>query len=508
MEFDDDIHFNNHVNDDINDNHSLDDIIKASNIDDDSPLLPDQSTLMIFNRRPIRSSTSRRIASDHEQNTSSNINEPDPNVFLISSDTNSHNTIRKTKHDVKRFVMYIDEQFGEQIPLHTVSAESLCRYLKHYFENTKKFDGTQYEPDTLRSFLLSIERYLKSKNYEYNLMESPLFQSCRQVIVNKREEWKKLGLINHLKQSSLSLLNTKHLTVFDRTKPDGLLLEMYVHITKLCQLSIAQLVWGDISLVDEQYLICHQHKIENQTVRLYATPHHISACPVQAYRLYATHRPPQCNTPQSPFFLMPRSTSIHPIWYKTTAAGKNLEQILQKAIQHATLLKQSSSSVVNESSLATSVPNGKRNESSSSLMPVAKRVQSLIQPLNLSVTTTTPTEDDSGTALSSPTNSLSNDVSSSSPSNGSFIRPTITPVWNESVTDILLTVAKQRDTRTVKINTLRTYLEEKLGFVEFLCLYRGFKSEPKLTFQGTPWEHYQRFLPVLFTLLTLDNTTV
>ncbi|CAF4366444.1 unnamed protein product, partial [Rotaria magnacalcarata] len=83
-----------HVNDDINDNHSLDDIIKASNIDDDSPLLPDQSTLMIFNRRPIRSSTSRRIASDHEQNTSSNINEPDPNVFLISSDTNSHNTIR------------------------------------------------------------------------------------------------------------------------------------------------------------------------------------------------------------------------------------------------------------------------------------------------------------------------------------------------------------------------------------------------------------------------------
>ena len=51
-------------------------------------------------------------------------------------------------------------------------------------------------------------------------------------------------------------------------------------------------------------------------------------------------------------------------------------------------------------------------------------------------------------------------------------------------------------------------LEEKLGFVEFLCLYRGFKSEPKLTFHGTPWEHYQRFLPVLFTLLTLDNTTV
>jgi hypothetical protein len=83
-----------------------------------------------------------------------------------------------------------------------------------------------------------------------------------------------------------------------------------------------------------------------------------------------------------------------------------------------------------------------------------------------------------------------------------------TPVWDESVTDILLTVAKQRDTRVIKINILRTYLEEKLGVVEFLCLYRGFKSEPKLTFHETPWAHYQRFLPVLFTLLTLDNTTI
>jgi hypothetical protein len=127
-------------------------------------------------------------------------------------------------------------------------------------------------------------------------------------------------------------------------------------------------------------------------------------------------------------------------------------------------------------------------------------------------------EDDSGTSSSSPTNSLSNDITSSSSllnKNSPLITDifhkqssssTPTPIWDESVTDILLTVAKQRDTRIVKINILRTYLEEKLGVVEFLCLYRGFKSEPKLTFHGTPWEHYQRFLPVLFTLLALDNT--
>ncbi|CAF0800098.1 unnamed protein product [Rotaria sordida] len=587
MEFDDDTRFVSNINDDINNNHSVfestDEMIKlksndsspVSSTNEDSPLiiqtslsplppslssptfssLAKQTTQISSNRRSVRPSSNRRLVSDNEQTTLTNINEPDPNVFLISSDTNSHNTIRKTKHDVKRFVMYIDEQFDEQKALHTISADSLCRYLKHYFENTKKFDGTQYEPDTLRSFLLSIERYLKSKKYEYNLMESTLFQSCRQVIINKREQWRKMGGGNHpnnnnnnnnnnSSKTSLILSNIKNLTTFDRTKPDSLLLEIYVHITKLCQdkiLSISQLLWGDIELVDEQYLMRRQQKQENQTIRLYATPSQLSTCPVQAYRLYATHRPPQCNTPQSPFFLMPRASNSHHIWYKATAT-KNLEQILQNALQSNILSKQSSpsssitnlktierssSSIFNESSSSSiSILNGKRTESrmsSSCLLPSAKRIHSstsLVQPLNLVITTNNILmEDDSGTASSSPTNSLSNDVLSSSILNKNSssitnifhkqLSPSITnPIWDESVTDILLTVAKQRDTRVIKINILRTYLEEKLGVVEFLCLYRGFKSEPKLTFHGTPWEHYQRFLPVLFTLLTLDNTTV
>jgi hypothetical protein len=188
--------------------------------------------------------------------------------------------------------------------------------------------------------------------------------------------------------------------------------------------------------------------------------------------------------------------------YKTTAAGKNLESVLQKAIQHTTLLKQSTTSSINETLSTVPFANGKQNEIPASFLSTSKRKKSLIQPLNLSITTAM--EDDSGTASSSPANSLS-----SSSVNDLFTKQITTPsIWDESVNDILLTVSKQRDTRMIKINTLRAYLEEKLGFVEFLCLYRGFKSEPKLTFHGTPWEHYQRFLPVLFTLLTLDNTTI
>lgn len=191
---------------------------------------------------------------------------------------------------------------------------------------------------------------------------------------------------------------------------------------------------------------------------------------------------------------MPRSTTTHHIWYKSTAAGKNLEQVLQKAIQNAIAIKPSPTFSPHEISSPVPILPGRPIES-----PSIKRMKTSIQPLNLSVISNI--EDENGTtASSSPSNSLSNEVISAS----STMTP---PVWDESVNEILLTVAKQRETRMAKINTLRAYLEEKLGFVEFLCLYRGFKSEPKFTFQGTPWEHYQRFLPVLFTLLTLDNTT-
>jgi hypothetical protein len=69
--------------------------------------------------------------------------------------------------------------------------------------------------------------------------------------------------------------------------------------------------------------------------------------------------------------------------YKTTAAGKNLEQVLQKAVRHALF----SSPSINE----TLFLKDKRNE-----LPTAKR----IQPFNLSVTTMM--EVDNGTVSSSP----------------------------------------------------------------------------------------------------------
>ncbi|CAF0772598.1 unnamed protein product [Rotaria sordida] len=115
----------------------------------------------------------------------------DSNRFLICSGTNSYNTIRKTKHEVRRFALYLEDTFGENCPIDELEPEQLCTYLKHYFGNVRKADNTEYEPDTLRSFMLSIERYLKSRKYSCNILESPVFTPCREVIQEKRDTWAK-----------------------------------------------------------------------------------------------------------------------------------------------------------------------------------------------------------------------------------------------------------------------------------------------------------------------------
>ncbi|CAF1281826.1 unnamed protein product [Didymodactylos carnosus] len=547
--------------------------------------------------------------------------------FQISSDTNSHNTIRKTKHDVKRFVMYIDEKFSEKCQLHKIKPDMLCIYLKHYFENTKKFDGTDYEPDTLRSFLLSVERYLKSKKYEYNLMESSIFQSCRNVILVKRDQWRKLGKTTF--QTNIDIFNIKHELILreknliNRETPDGLLLEILINNSKYFDqksttLSTTNnnngfestvnksLLWGDIELINDEYLEYNRKQTKlnegnscNNTTssssniihpRAYANPADLSKCPVQAYKMYTSHRPQQSNTLQSPFYLVPRISNFQRVWYKTMAAGKHrLDQLLQNSMSRAGIqgkfqlssmkkVKSKdilpslplSTTIENESlPLSVIIPSGTQFEEkdSPSCKHLSKRKRhnsllSIEQPLNLCLNNT----DDDQKSLSSSTSSSSSTYSTNDCNNNSkddlvikitksnindrtpllngllkmstttttttstATTPTVNNettnnfavvkessssiskqnnefIWDESVTLILMSVAKQKENRIQKINTLRTYLEDKMGVVEFLCLYRHFKSEPKLTFQNTVWEHYQRYLPVLFTLLTLDNTT-
>ena len=70
----------------------------------------------------------------------------------------------------------------------------------------------------------------------------------------------------------------------------------------------------------------------------------------------------------------------------------------------------------------------------------------------------------------------------------------------------LYSAAHSKSSRQSKMNLLRKYLEETLGLVEFLTLYEYLRRNSHIKLQGTPIEHYEHVLPVLLTLLMLENT--
>ncbi|CAF1147571.1 unnamed protein product, partial [Didymodactylos carnosus] len=283
----------------------------------------------------------------------------DSNKFLICSGTNSYNTIRKTKHEVRRFALYLEDTFNEHIAIDALKPDQLCSYLKHYFQNVRKADGSEYEPDTLRSFMLSIERYLKSRKYSFNILESPIFQSCREVIQEKRDSWAKptKSVCNSKVEAFTSQHETllRQMNIITRDTPEGLLLELLINNSKYFdqrgfESTINRsLLWGDLELKTDQInggidYIEYKRTIKSddksssiiENIRAYANQEQPQLCPVVALRLLSYHRPQQCTNVDASFYLVPRLNSDQRVWYKTIRAGRHrLDLLLQQSMQKA-----------------------------------------------------------------------------------------------------------------------------------------------------------------------------
>ncbi|CAF0958692.1 unnamed protein product [Adineta ricciae] len=550
----------------------------------------------------------------------------DSNRFLICSGTNSYNTIRKTKHEVRRFALYLEDTFGETCPIDELKPEQLCTYLKHYFGNVRKADNTEYEPDTLRSFMLSIERYLKSRKYPCNILESPVFAPCREVIQEKRDTWAKPN--KNVCNSKVEAFTSQHeallrkMNIITRDTPEGLLLELLINNSKYFdqrgyESTINRsLLWGDLEIkVDStnslEYIeykrtpqiSTNKDSIANDlqtNLRAYAIPSHSHECPVVGLRLLSYHRPPQCSNADAPFYLVPRTSADQRVWYKTIRAGRHrLDLLLQQAMQKAGvsgkfscmslrkgkikgLLVPTTSSTMasvttSDNSSSSSSPitmpidekpktngtssndhqslsnNHKRSTSSTSnsncselldlsshnsnhtAINLAKKIKrdsnspAALLPMPSSVlnnsthsnhqhlTSMLPLQqqlqnhqqrslaivDDLPSLVVQTPTSVSISSSTTSNNNDNHNKRKLT---SHDTFTALYSAAHSKSSRQSKMNVLRKYLEETLGLVEFLTLYEYLRRNSHIKLQGTPIEHYEHVLPVLLTLLMLENT--
>jgi hypothetical protein len=109
------------------------------------------------------------------------------------------NTKLKTRQDVRRFRKFLKRQHDlSAVSLIDIDPDTMRQYLIDYLTSIRTRKGFQYDPETLRSYYLSIQRYLKDSNYPYCLRNSPQFAPCRELIIQMRKEK------NQLKGNNLS----------------------------------------------------------------------------------------------------------------------------------------------------------------------------------------------------------------------------------------------------------------------------------------------------------------
>lgn len=105
------------------------------------------------------------------------------------------NTKRKTKSDVNKFKTWLREQALSE-EFEKMEPSKLDIELARFFLNVKKSDSNEFEPDTLRSFQGSINRYLSDKDYKANIILDAQFKHSRDVLASKRKLLKQKGLGN------------------------------------------------------------------------------------------------------------------------------------------------------------------------------------------------------------------------------------------------------------------------------------------------------------------------
>lgn len=278
---------------------------------------------------------------------------------------NEH-TLRKTMSSIKRIRMFFYE-VGETRPLEKIPPVALDRLLGLFFRTAKKFDGTDFEPQSLKSFQHSIERYLRYKHYRHNILLDSVFSGCRSVLLERKIELREMGKGN--KPNS-----APKLTVQEEEKmwscgvlgsvndPVSLQRTVWFFNWKLfgikCNQEAYQLCWGDIQLLHEgqqdECLIFNERvckkkspvsnagKTQKTMPRIWPNSEHQQRCPIYYYKEFARHRPKSTCLPTSPFYLSIKQNRLpeDQQFYKNCNLGiHSLERMLKIATQEASIIR-------------------------------------------------------------------------------------------------------------------------------------------------------------------------
>ena len=281
---------------------------------------------------------------------------PETTLEAFIEEQANKNTLSKTKRDVSLLQEFMRMK-GKGEEFENIEPRELDEILCAFILAVKKKDGEEYEPTTLRSFVSSFDRYLRTKGYPTAIIEGQEFRKTRETLVAKQKELKKAGKGNKTKAAraltdeEVDVLYSKEL--LGLSSPESLLNTLWLNNTQHFGLRGCQehrnMRWGDVqsqtSADGTEFLEYTERQTKTRTgaepkdtrtvkPKMFSVPGS-DRDPLRAFHLYAAKRPEQMNSEDSPFYLAVNLTKMansSKPWFKASPMGVNKLNSLMKTM--------------------------------------------------------------------------------------------------------------------------------------------------------------------------------
>ena len=238
---------------------------------------------------------------------------------------------KKTENDVKKFVFFLQNE-GEARKPHEIRVQVLNALLCKYIKNLKTQNGDEYEPETIKGLVYSIERYLKEHDYaEWKVTSLPAFAMVQDVLKAKMTISKSSGKGNRPNRAMPVSIEDeakfRESKAFGFHHPMALMRVLFWYFTMLFGLrgrnEHHQMLWGDVELQsgsDGEYLVYTERLTKTRRgsnsgrafqPRIFPLEDK-DKCPVEAFKLYASKRPENPDT--CPKFYLAVNNSFEKKW--------------------------------------------------------------------------------------------------------------------------------------------------------------------------------------------------
>ncbi|XP_067657400.1 uncharacterized protein [Haliotis asinina] len=231
-------------------------------------------------------------------------------------------TLKVMKSSLKQFKSYYHDKYGQDIDPLATDPGKLDQILLDFFQGTRKKNGTEPNPGSLKTMQVFLDRYLKEGGYPYSITKDAQFKSSRNYIKQKMEEFNRNKVVQKpipVDDNDIEIMFARN--VLGDYNSESLLNTVWFLNSKYFGLrGIADhfnLKWGDIRLkVDDQGREYVERALStNFCLKVFAKPDNLDRCFVHFFKQYRSMRPKLAMDDGSPFYLKSAKNIPSDKWY-------------------------------------------------------------------------------------------------------------------------------------------------------------------------------------------------